>query len=112
MEADPAKLWSERIMPERATAAPAKPLAVEPPKTTIVTETIVWEAATLTWSPGSGTLTAACNGQKAELKLSGDRSIVPAELHKKLFDKKDAVKAKVSVEKQGNLYKITTIENK
>lgn len=111
MEADPAKLWSERIMPERATAAPAKPLAVEPPKTTIVTETIVWEAATLTWSPGSGTLTAACNGQKAELKLSGDRSIVPAELHKKLFDKKDAVKAKVSVEKQGNLYKITTIEN-
>jgi hypothetical protein len=47
-------------------------------------------------------LTAQCDGKKAEVKLDGDKSLVPEALHKKLFVKKDAVKAGVVVEQQGN----------
>jgi len=105
-EADPENLWSERVVAQRAT--PPKPVAVEPPKPAIVTESMLWENATILWTPGNATLTASCDGKKAELKLAGDRTIVPAELHKKLFDKKAVVNAKVTVEKSGNCLKIVS----
>ncbi|NMC72885.1 MAG: hypothetical protein GYA56_00725 [Geobacteraceae bacterium] len=70
----------------------------------------MWDKAILTWSPGNATLTASFQGKKAELKLTGDRSIVPAELHKKLFDKKTAVQARVTLEQDGNLLKIVKVE--
>jgi len=38
-------------------------------------------------------------------KLSNDRSIVPEPLHKKLFEKKTAVPARVTIEKDGNFLK-------
>jgi CRISPR-associated protein Csm5 len=108
LEADPANLWTERIIAERQVSS-QKTAAAELARPTIVTETFVWESAVLVWSPGNATLAASADGKKAELKLTGDRSIVPAELHKKLFDKKDAVKAKVAVEKEGNAWRIVSI---
>ena len=88
------------------SAAPAptpKALPVEKEK-------ISWPAALLTWNPGSGTLYASFEGKKAELKLGADRSLVPEAMHTKLFKKKDAVKAEVTLEKDGNMLKIVKIE--
>lgn len=73
-------------------------------------ETLVWNGASLTWSPGNATLTAAFEGKKALLRLSGDRAIVPQELHEALFQRKKSVSAKVTVIKDGNNVKITAIE--
>ncbi len=71
---------------------------------------IVWPTANLKWSPGNAVLTACFEGKKAEIKLSGDRSIVPEPLRKKLFEKKAAVSARVTLEKDGNLLQIVGIE--
>lgn len=74
-------------------------------------EKIVWPTAILKWTPGNATLTASFEGKKAELKLTADRSIVPEAMHKNLFDKKIAVTARVTLEKDGNLLKIIKIES-
>lgn len=87
--------------------APAAPVI---PKPTTITETLVWDGASITWSPGNTTLSAAFGGEKAEAKLGSDRSLVPDSLHRKLFDKKAAVKARVTLEKDGNLKRIVKIE--
>lgn len=71
---------------------------------------IVWPKANLKWSPGNAVLTASFEGKKAEIKLSGDRSIVPEPLRKKLFEKKAAVSAQVTLEKDGNLLTIVGIQ--
>lgn len=73
-------------------------------------EQIVWEPAVLTWKLGNATLTASFEGKKAEIKLGGDRSIVPEELHKKLFEKRAATPARVTIEKDGNFLKIVKID--
>jgi len=75
-----------------------------------VLETIIWNDARLTWSPGNQTLKAEKDGRKAELKIT-DKNIVPANLHKKLFDKREAVKANVTVEQEGNYFKIVKISS-
>ena len=109
MEADASNLWSERVVSDRPLSAPVTAVALQPPKPSITTESVTWQGAILTWSPGNATLTAQFEGKKAELKLSGDRSIVPQQFHKKLFDKKDAVKADVTLEKNGNALTIKAI---
>lgn len=110
LDVDPAALWPERsVVNQRSEIQPAT--ISPPPAPTIVTEVIVWEGAFLTWSAGDTTLTAkAANGVKAMMKLTGDRSMVPAALHKKLFEKKDAVKSRVTVKKEGNCLQIVSIE--
>jgi len=75
---------------------------------TIQSQTIHWENAILTWDPGKQTLKAEKDGKKSELKVT-DRSIIPAGLHKKFFEKKDAVKANVTLEQTGNEFKIVSI---
>ena len=101
-------LWPERIITDKEqNSAPVAAAVIEQP--TVVTDTVIWETAILTWSPGNDTLIAKTGEKKAELKLAGGRSIVPVGLHKKLFDKKAAVAAKVTVEKQGNAWRIIAI---
>lgn len=68
-----------------------------------------WSGAIITWSPGNQTLTAQSDGKKAEAKLGADKSLVPELLQKKLFMKKDAVKADVTVEQQGNAWRIVEV---
>jgi hypothetical protein len=51
-------------------------------------------------------LNAQSIDKKAKVKLGADKSLVPEALQKKLFVKKDAVKADVTVEQQGNAWRI------
>jgi len=110
--ADVARPYPERIYIDRVSvategAAEALPKP-EPPKP--VTVQLTWDKAILSWSPGNATLTASFEGKKAELKLTGDRGIVPEPLHKKLFEKKAAVTARVSIEQDGRFLRIVGIE--
>lgn len=90
-----------------------KDLRVVPPTPAITAETLLWESALLIWAPGNATLTVVGeDGKKATAKLGGDRSLVPAALHKSLFDKKKATPAKVTLKKEGNLFEIVKIEEK
>ena len=102
------------LKPRAAAGSGAKSASAEPgislPPATILSETIVWPLATLVWSVNNGTLTATQGQSKAELRLGADKSIVPESLHKKLFVKKEPVKANVTVEKQGNMFIITKVE--
>lgn len=69
-------------------------------------EQFTWSGATVTWNPGNQTLTAQSDGKKAEVKLAADKSLVPEALQKKIFVKREAVKANVVVEQQGNAWRI------
>jgi len=103
--------YPERTFTDRRTDIIAGPSTVtEKPEPTVTLEQVVWPTAMLTWKPGNAVLTASFEGKKAELKLSGDRSIVPEPLRKKLFEKKAAVSARVTLEKDGNLLKIVAIQ--
>jgi len=103
----PARIFADRadILEDvpKTMAAKKAPLRIEP-------EHIVWTSALLKWSPGNTTLTASFEGKKAEIKLNGDRSIVPEALHKKVFEKREATPARVTIEKDGNYLKIVGIE--
>jgi CRISPR-associated protein Csm5 len=103
---DPAALWPERTVSVQAKSALAVPVVLAPPPPPVQ---ITWSSATVTWNPGNQTLTAQSDSKKAETKLSADRSLVPEALHKKLFVKKDAVKADVTVEQQGNAWRIVGV---
>jgi CRISPR-associated protein Csm5 len=121
--------WLEKLTPERAAsfkamedswrtdgpcAAPAAPSA--PPvasvptahKETVVVECEVWGEATLTWNPGKQTITAATLQQKKA--TAKDKELVPAALYNRLFAKKKAVAARVTVEPVGNAFRIVKIE--
>lgn len=79
---------------------------------TIQPQTLLWENASLSWSPGNQTLTAAKENKKAELKLKSideAKKFVPESFHKKLLDKRDTIKANVKVEQTGNAFKIISI---
>lgn len=107
LDVDPtAPLWPERIITVRAEQVVAAP-SVKVPQP--LPEPITWSSATLSWNPGNQTLTAQSDGKKAEVKLTADKSLVPEALHKKLFVKKDAVKADVVVEQQGNAWRIVGV---
>lgn len=76
-----------------------------------VIQTILWENATMSWSPGNKMLTAIKdNKKKAELKVENNQDMVPESLHSKLFKKKETVKANVTVEPLGNSFRIVKIE--
>lgn len=108
---DSANPYPARTFTDRQTDLVAGPSTVtETPAPPVALERVVWPSALLTWKPGNATLTASFEGKKAELKLTGDRSIVPEPLHKKLFEKKAAVSARVMLEKDGNLLKIVGVE--
>lgn len=84
---------------------------VEPPEkqaTAMTPETVIWENATLTWTPGNQILKATKDNYKAELKVK-DKSTVPEQYHEELFTKKKSVTANVKVEKIGNLFKISEV---
>ncbi len=96
----------------KVSAAGVIPLALQQvalPKAPL--ERMVWEKAVVTWSPGNTTLTASFEGKKADIRLSGERSLVAESLHKKLFEKKAPVSARVTLEKEGNLLKIIMVES-
>jgi hypothetical protein len=67
----------------------------------------VWENAYLNWSPGNRKLTATSGNKSA---MCEGKELVPVVFHKKLFDKRKAVCAKVEVERFGNAFKIVKIE--
>ena len=107
LDIDPtAPLWPERTIIAREGQTAAAPIVKVPPSPP---ERIVWNSATVTWNPGNQTLTAQGDGKKAEVKLAADKSLVPETLHKKLFVKKEAVKADVVVEQQGNSWRVVDI---
>lgn len=89
----------------------SKPIEPEPPKKeapAMTSETVIWENATLTWTPGNEILKATKDNQKAELKVK-DKTMIPAEYHEMLFDKRKSVTANVTIEKTGNAFKIIKI---
>lgn len=107
LEANPAALWPERNIAVRAEQPLAAPVVATPPP---LPERVVWSGATLVWNPGKQTLTAQSDGKKAEVKFAADKSLVPEALHKKLFSKKEAVKADVTVEQHGNAWRIVGVQ--
>jgi len=109
MEADSKALFPERAFSDKAPVSPPK-IAVEPPKPSILTDQVVWEAAILTWSPGNAMLSAtSADGRKAEARIGSDRTLVPEEVVTRL-KKGKIVKARVSLEQQGNAFKIMKVE--
>ena len=79
---------------------------------TITFEKTIWEDATLTWNPGNNILSATTKDkQRAEIKLVGNRDIVPEPFCKRLFEKRKAVTANVTVEAVvRNVFRILKIE--
>lgn len=109
MEADSKALFPERVFSDRAPVSLPK-IAVEPPKPSIPTDQAVWESAILAWSPGNAMLSATSeDGRKAEARIGSDRTLVPEEVITRL-KKGKAVKARVSLEQQGNAFKIMKVE--
>ncbi len=100
-----------RLTPVKpAPAPPEAPPAAAPEEPTPVPAppaTQVWEQATLTWSPGNQTLTAVYQGKKAHGK---GRELVPEALQKRLLKDRRSVSARVTVEVEGNLFRVVKIE--
>lgn len=92
-----------------AGTSTSEPVLPKKQVTIITSETILWENAILTWSPGNQTLKAAKGNNKTELRLGHDRSIVPEKHHEALFNKRKEITANISVEKTGNAFKIVGI---
>lgn len=65
------------------------------------TEQFLWKNVTLVWRPNDQTLSTVHDGKKAERKIGPDRSFVPGQFHKKLFDGKKHVQADILVEHIG-----------
>ncbi|MBI5745582.1 MAG: hypothetical protein HZA13_01100 [Nitrospirae bacterium] len=103
----PISLVMERSV-TRETESKVLNTAVKPVSQNLKPEPILWENATLTWNPGNQILKAEKDGKKAEIKVE-NRNIVPSGLHKKLFEKRKSVTAKVTVEQTSNAYKIVII---
>jgi len=87
------------------------PSAAAPKATTLQETTETWENAVLKWTPNDGMLTVTHEDETkktARWKVD-DRSKVPEQFHKKLFDKKKTVQARVKVKVTGNLYEVQEI---
>jgi CRISPR-associated protein Csm5 len=87
---------------KNATAEPPEP-AYKP----VEKETLVWEKAALSWSPGDQKLSASFEGKKAACT---GKALLTEKLVKKVIGKRKPATAKVTVEKEGNLFKILKIE--
>lgn len=70
----------------------------------------IWENAILTYNPGNKTLRAEKDNKKVDTLIE-DKNCVPQEFHKKLFEKKVSVTAKVVIEVEGNFYKIVEVKS-
>lgn len=72
----------------------------------------LWPAATLTWNPGNSELKVSAPGKKpATVKgKEAAQALVPELLHKKLFQRREAVNARVTVEIDGNKINVVKIE--
>lgn len=96
-------------MSTSASAAPAvlHKLAAR----SLVVEQILWKDAVLGWNPGSTMLsvTNPTSGQKAELRLNQDRSIVSEDVIARIRKGK-VVKADVSLQKSGNAFAIVAVK--
>lgn len=77
------------------------------PVSSIQKEIIVWDNAAIKFSPGDQILTASEDGKKATAK---GKELVPEQYHKKLFKDKKAIRAKVTVRAEGNMFQILKIE--
>ena len=88
-----------------------KQIEPSPAKIKKVPEQTVWKNITITWNPGSQTLIATKDNKKAELTIGSDRSFVPEQFHKKLFEKPKSIKADIIVEPVGNALRIVSIES-
>lgn len=62
------------------------------------------------FDPGRKEIILEEHGKKIATKKLTDKSFVPESLRKKLFDKKEKVKAKVTVKRTGNLLEIVKID--
>lgn len=109
MEADSQALFPARVFSDRAPASLPK-IAVEPQKPSVPTDQAVWESAILAWSPGNAMLSATSeDGKRVEVRIGSDRTLVTDEVITRL-KKGKAVKARVSLEQQGNAFKIMKVE--
>lgn len=100
----PARSFSDKV------SRRAIPIVAPVPVLSVTSENVIWENAILTWDIGRKVLKAMNGADRAELRIGDDRSLVPEGLHKKLFVKKDAVTAKLTLEKQGRMFKIVSVE--
>jgi CRISPR-associated protein Csm5 len=73
-------------------------------------QTILWENASLNWSPGNKTLVATKDNKRADRIIGDNREIVPESLHGKLFERKRTVTANITVEPVGNNFRIVGIK--
>jgi len=109
LEADSRELFPERVFSAIAPVSIPK-IAAEPPKPSVPTDQVVWEPAILAWSPGNAMLSATSeDGKRAEACIGSDRTLVTDEVITRL-KKGKAVKARVSLEQQGNAFKIMKVE--
>ncbi|MEO0249208.1 MAG: type III-B CRISPR module RAMP protein Cmr6 [candidate division WOR-3 bacterium] len=72
-----------------------------------------WPQASLSWRPNDQTLVASFEGKKAERKINAPEKkeeFVPERFHKKLFIRKESVKADVFVEQEGKMFTIVKVE--
>lgn len=107
MDLDIENIYPKSIFASKKTATAKEEMALTPPT---APNPIIWDNTFLTWNPGTKILTATLNSKKAELQLGDDKTIVPQIMHKKLFEKREAVKAKATMEPVGNAFKIIKIE--
>ncbi|MDX9745948.1 MAG: type III-A CRISPR-associated RAMP protein Csm5 [Syntrophales bacterium] len=86
------------------------PLADEVPAMTIVPKTKPrrekWDAATVSWNPGSRIVTAVWNGKKAQ----GEGSLIPESLKGRVVEKRKSIQTLVTVEPVGNGFRIVEIQ--
>ncbi|OPY64957.1 MAG: RAMP superfamily protein [Syntrophorhabdaceae bacterium PtaU1.Bin034] len=80
------------------------PAPIKPP------DLMPWPGATVRWNPGNKKLLASWQDNKAEVTIGDDRSVVAEGLHKKLFIKKEPVKANVTVQPVGNGFAIVMVD--
>ncbi|MBF0121383.1 MAG: type III-A CRISPR-associated RAMP protein Csm5 [Desulfobacterales bacterium] len=79
----------------------------EPKPPVVEAKTEIWEKAPLLWTPNNQTITASFQDKKAIVK---GKELVPDSYKKTLFDKRKTVTAKVTVEHEGNSFKIIKVE--
>jgi len=105
-------IYPVRALPERKTVdnSAATIASIQPKAQQHMdrSERIVWEQATLTWSPGNAILRVTKESHRAEKKIT-DRSFVPKPLHELLFVKKKSAQASVEVAQQGNNFTLLRI---
>jgi CRISPR-associated protein Csm5 len=66
--------------------------------------------ADISYIPNKSEIVAEWDGKKSSPKKLNDKSFIPEQYHKKLFDKKEKIKAKVTIKKVGNLSEIIKVE--